>query len=415
MNPELEQRTPAEVFAPGEFISEEIESRGWTQIELAEVLGRPARLISELIAGKRSITPETAKGLGAAFGTGPELWMNLDRDYRLAHAVHDDTTVERRARLYAKAPVKEMTKRGWIEPSENIDVLEKRVLDFLQIENLDAEPWLAHAAKKGKANREAQGTRRPQSKPGTHELVVAAGTRFCASYSEVTSSQWAWLFRVKQLAKSLSVPKYSRAALLKAIASLEPLLIAPEEVRNVPGILAGCGVRFLIVEKLPQADIDGACCWLDRHSPVIGMTLRRDKIDNFWFVLRHELEHVLCGHGQDQAVIDDLDGDRAGTGSGLPEEERIANSAASNFCASSERLTKFMELKHPFYYERDVQAFAKTIGRHPGLVVGQMQFRLGNYSYLAKHLAKVRNFILQEAIFDGWGQVPSLPKAERPS
>ena len=374
----MERRTPAEVFAPGEFISEEIESRGWTQIELAEVLGRPARLISELIAGKRAITPETAKGLGAAFGTGPELWMNLERDYRLAHAVHDDTTVERRARLYAKAPVKEMAKRGWIEPSENIDVLEKRVLDFLQIENLDAEPWLAHAARKGTA------------------------------YREVTSSQWAWLFRVKQLAKSISVPKYSRVALLKAIVSLEPLLVAPEEVRSVPGILAGCGVRFLIVEKLPQADIDGACCWLDQHSPVVGMTMRRDKIDNFWFVLRHELEHVLRGHGQDQAVIDDLDGDRAGTGSGLPEEERIANTAASDFCAASDRLTTFMARKHPFYYERDVQAFAKTIGRHPGLVVGQMQFRLGNYAYLTKHLAKVRSFILQGAIFDGWGQIPSL-------
>src|SRR5438067_1607637 len=117
----MAQRTPAEVFPPGEFIGEELEARGWTQVELAEVLGRPARLISELLAGKRAITPETAKGLGAAFGTGPEFWMNLERDYRLAHAVHDDAAVARRAKLYAKAPVKEMAKRGWIEFSESIE------------------------------------------------------------------------------------------------------------------------------------------------------------------------------------------------------------------------------------------------------------------------------------------------------
>ena len=64
------ERTPAEVFSPGELIRDEIEARGWSQIELAEVLGRPGRLISELIAGKRAITPETAKALGQAFGTG---------------------------------------------------------------------------------------------------------------------------------------------------------------------------------------------------------------------------------------------------------------------------------------------------------------------------------------------------------
>lgn len=95
----MTHRSPAEVFPPGEFINEELDARGWTQIELAEVLGRPARLVSELLAGKRAITPETAKELGCAFGTGPEFWMNLERDYRLAHDSHDDAIVERRAKL----------------------------------------------------------------------------------------------------------------------------------------------------------------------------------------------------------------------------------------------------------------------------------------------------------------------------
>ncbi|MEO7142534.1 MAG: HigA family addiction module antitoxin, partial [Bryobacteraceae bacterium] len=248
----MAKRTPAEVFAPGEFIGEELETRGWSQIELAEVMGRPARLISELISGKRAITPETAKGLGATFGTGPEFWMNLERDYRLAHALHDDVVVERRAKLYATAPVKEMVKRGWIEPSGNISVLEKRVQDFLQIKAIDEEPWLMHAAKNG------------------------------ASYTDVTSSQWAWLFRVKQLAKATSAAKYSRSALLDALQQLEPMLIAPEEARHAPALLASCGVRFVIVEKLPQAKIDGACCWLDENSPVIGLSTRHDTIDNFW-------------------------------------------------------------------------------------------------------------------------------------
>ncbi len=88
-------------------------------------------------------------------------------------------------------------------------------------------------------------------------------------------------------------------------AGLRPLLYAPDEIRRVPRILMDCGVRFIIVEKLPNAEIDGVCFWVDEQSPVIGMTTRRDKIDNFWFVLRHECEHVLRGHGREEEIIDE--------------------------------------------------------------------------------------------------------------
>ncbi|HUQ93941.1 MAG TPA: HigA family addiction module antitoxin [Bryobacteraceae bacterium] len=369
-------RTPAEVFAPGEFIAEELEARNWSQIELAEVLGRPPKLVSQLISGKSAITPETAKGLGAAFGTGAEFWMNLERDYRLAHAVHDDAAVERRSSLYAKAPVKEMANRGWIEPSENIEVLEKRVFDFLHIKSIEEEPWLAHAAKKG------------------------------ASYGEVTTAQWTWLFRVIQIAEGISVTRYSPKALRDSLEKMERCMFAPEEARHVPRILAECGVRLVFVERLPQAKIDGACCWL-QDSPVIGMSLRKDRIDNFWFVLRHEIEHILRGDGQKVAIIDaDLEGVRAGTGEDLPPEERAANEAASNFCVPTDKLLSFMRRKHPFYYEKDVVAFAQTVSRHPGLVIGQLQFRLDDYKYLGKKLSlyKIRNHVLPGAITDGWGQ-----------
>src|SRR5207248_9126683 len=125
-----------------------------------------------------------------------------------------------------------------------------------------------------------------------------------------------------------------------ALGQLEPLMIAPEEVRQVPAVLASCGVRFVIIEKLPQARIDGACFWLDEQSPVIAMSVRRDTIDNFWFVVRHEIEHVLREDGKDQEIIDDLEGKKGGTGDDLPEEERAANATASAFCAP--RLAAFM-------------------------------------------------------------------------
>src|SRR5436190_9330889 len=106
-------RVPAEVFPPGEFIREELEARNWTQGDLAQIMGRPDRLISELITGKKQITPETARGLAQAFGDNdPLYWMNLDSAYRLSKSAPGDDAVTRRAKLYSRFPVREITKRG---------------------------------------------------------------------------------------------------------------------------------------------------------------------------------------------------------------------------------------------------------------------------------------------------------------
>src|SRR5258705_9057708 len=86
-------RKPAEVFPPGEYIKDELDARAWSQAEFAEILGRPPRVVSELINGKRTITPETAKEIAAAFGSTPELWMNLESAYRLSKTKNDEGAV----------------------------------------------------------------------------------------------------------------------------------------------------------------------------------------------------------------------------------------------------------------------------------------------------------------------------------
>ena len=90
--------TPAEVLPPGEFIREEMTARGWTQKDLAAVLGRPLQAVNEIINGKKRITAQTAKELGAAFGTSPELWINLRSAHELANAKEPSPEISRRAR-----------------------------------------------------------------------------------------------------------------------------------------------------------------------------------------------------------------------------------------------------------------------------------------------------------------------------
>lgn len=72
--------------------------------------------------------------------------MNLEAAYQLGCVGSDGTSaVARRAKLYAKAPVRDMVRRGWIEPSDTIEVLERRVLDFLGISSIEDEPVLPFA------------------------------------------------------------------------------------------------------------------------------------------------------------------------------------------------------------------------------------------------------------------------------
>jgi HTH-type transcriptional regulator/antitoxin HigA len=90
-------RPIAQVFPPGAFIQEELEARGWSQRDLAEVLGRPLQAVNAIINGRKQITPRTARELEAAFGTSAEFWLNLEIADRLQREHSPDPAITRRA------------------------------------------------------------------------------------------------------------------------------------------------------------------------------------------------------------------------------------------------------------------------------------------------------------------------------
>jgi HTH-type transcriptional regulator / antitoxin HigA len=357
---------------PGVYIKEEMEERGWIQRDLAFILGINETAVNQILSGKRGISADMAKALGEAFDVAPEFFANLQQSYDMARAKNPYPGVQERRKLQSVFPVREMIQRRWIVDAD-ATMLESQLIRFFEVKGIDSIPYMTHAAKKSHYEER-----------------------------EIPPAQLAWLYRVRQIAKSISVSAYSRSALLAAVKDFEGLLHAPEETRHVPRMLSECGVRFILVEKLPNAEIDGVCFWLDENSPVIGMSAMRDRIDNFWFVLRHECEHVIHGHGQEEEIVDvNVDATEADA----PDEERIANEAAANFCVPEAKFDSFMIRKHPFYYEKDVIAFARLMERHPGLIVGRIRKRLDRWDYLTRHLVKVRQFVLPGAIADGWGQV----------
>ncbi|RPD90497.1 addiction module antidote protein, HigA family [Neisseria weixii] len=369
------QILPAQPIHPGQILKAELTARNLTQSDLAEIIQRPSKTINQIISGKLGITPDTAMQLSQALGISAETWLNLQSRFQLSMLESDKyQDIPLRAALYQNYPIKEMVKRGWISAGKTFEELEQAVKKFFNLEQIDQLPQFQFSAKQNAA----------------------------AYQQQISTTNLAWLFKVKQLAnEQLTTGKFSQAGVKKAVEELSGLLRSAEEVRHVPKILSDCGIRLVFVESLPNSRLDAACFWLDNQKPVIGMSLRYDRIDNFWFTLRHELEHILNGDGKKQAVIDEDIGIQAND---LPEVERLANMAAADFCVPTAKLDSYIVRVGAYIFsERKIIAFSGVNEIHPGLVVGQLHNRTGKYQQLRKYLVPVRNFILNGSTYDGWG------------
>lgn len=366
----MTDKSPAEVFPPGDRLKEELDARGWTQADLAEILGRPPRLISELITAKRAITPETAHGLGQAFGTGPEIWMNLETQYQLARTARANHTVAHRANIYGRFPVKDMQKRGWLKPVTALDDIEAELKNYFQVSSLDDNIEIAHAAKK-------------------------------TSYDRLNSLQAAWLMRALQLAPTVSVSRYAESNLERLYTALRGCVAELGDAAKVPELLSKAGIRLLLIAPLPSSKIDGACMWF-RDQPLIVLTLRYDKHDIFWHALFHELDHIEHGEGKSEPVVDS---DLLKDCSHGPRTEKRANQSAASRLIPPDEMERFISRFNPYYSDAAILNFAAHLKVHPGIVVGQLQHRgLVPWSSFSRFKAKIRDIIVPKAVTDGFSK-----------
>jgi HTH-type transcriptional regulator/antitoxin HigA len=358
---------------PGQLVREAMEAKEWNQSDLAFALGTTAAAINQILNDKRSISHNMAQALALALDKSPETFARVQAEFDVQQAEKPDPAILARARILARYPLREMLKRGWIDLEHREGSLEEQVCRFFGVQTLDDVPHLTHSAKK-------------------------------TDYSDIPPAQLAWLFRARQIASEMhpNAP-YNPAKLREVVEAFKEMRIEPDAVRHVPGLLDDAGVRFVVVESLPGSQIDGVCFWLNPSAPVIGLSFRFDRIDNFWFVLRHECAHVLHGHGKDHAILDqDME---VAPSSSQNEDERIANTEAADFCVPAEYIKSFYLRKKPFFSESDVLAFSKRMKVHPGVAIGQLQRIANRYDLLRRHLVKVRVHLAGSMMMDGWGDV----------
>jgi HTH-type transcriptional regulator/antitoxin HigA len=328
-----------------------MEQAGLTQRDMVVHLGSPSK-VSEVLSGKRPLSLPMMRRLRDGLGIPAAVLLNTPGG-TLPEA---ETTV-----AWHRFPVVEMRKRGWIQfhgtPQGTREHAENLMRAF--IAPFDAELALPMCARQH----------------------VRDGKKM----DEYALS--AWKIRIMHLAASQRVAAYVPGTVTQDfIREVVRLSYFEDGVSLAREYLTKNGIHVVTEAHLPKTYLDGAALLMPNGHPLIALTLRFDRLDNFWFTLAHELAHVaLHLDGQNQAFFDDLEA--RGTSQQETEADRLAAEALMPRTAwQAARLT-------PRSTEDQIRSFAAEAKISPAIPAGRIRHEAKNHKLFWKLVGngKVRN------------------------
>ena len=196
-----------------------------------------------------------------------------------------------------------------------------------------------------------------------------------STVDEYALSAWAAMVSVLAQQRPLSV-KYSEDAAFKDFrGDLARLSVFDEGPKLAREYLNKRGIHLIVLRHLKKTHLDGAAMRLHDGTPVIALTLRYDRIDNFWFTLFHELAHLdlHLAEGAEDCFFDDLDVDG-------DESEKQADKYARDSLIPAEYIPKMLGIRTL----SEVVAVAHSLDIHPAIVAGRLHWERKNYKQFAK-------------------------------
>lgn len=200
----------------------------------------------------------------------------------------------------------------------------------------------------------------------------------------------AWQARALSLAEEQELPLYIPNSLdeedLKHLVKLSAFDEGPDLARK---FLQKNGIAFVILKNLPHTYLDGACFKSPSGRPIIGITLRHDRLDNFWFTLFHELGHLALHLNQNNFVFFD---DTETKDQGNDKREKEANEYAASHLISDEVWKKWRRTNKGIVSKDEINLLANHLGISPAIVAGRLRWETGDY---VKYSAMLGNRVLK--------------------
>lgn len=324
---------------PIEAIKFRMEQAGLNRKDLVKFLGSQSK-VSEILNRKRQLSLSMIRSLHDGLGIPAEVLLQ-----------NPQKALETNRYRIDDYPFNEMFKRGYF-PSfgGNLyrakDYAEELFIDFFT--NLE------------KCKHEAVFCKKSVNKTNQHALN-------------------AWHARVLNISMTKELPKFSKDKLTPGIfGEIVRLsnydggpIIAREHLNKK-------GIHVIILRHLPGTYLDGACFKANMGQPVIGLTLRYDRADNFWFTLMHELAHIYLHLNKKSYVFfDDFDS--------IDISLKYEQEANSLTCDQMIPIDKWEQNKEVLLKDRrgaKVIEFAEEIGVSPAIIAGRIRKETEDYTRL---------------------------------
>lgn len=317
--------------SPLEAIEFRMEQENLAPRDLIPLLGSRSK-VSEVLSGKRSLTMAMIRALHDGLGIPAEVLIQESAVDESEGEMNED---------WSKYPIKEMARRGWINQSI------ASVKAFF--DQLPAPARAVVLFRKSESVRSAR---------SMDAYALAAWTTRILSRST----------------ESTDIPPYRTGTVnLDFMRSLAKLSRDEKGPRAAQDFLRSVGISVIIEPHLPYTYLDGAAVLGAIDRPVIGLSLRYDRLDNFWFTLMHEVAHVAL-HSDLGFVefIDDLDVKSDGD----PKEEEADLLADEALVPAADwRRSPASRLRSP----QAAEFLAQQLGIHPAIVAGKMRHHWNAY------------------------------------
>ena len=340
---------PMDFPGPVAAIEFQMDQMSMTPRDLIPFIGTRAK-VSEVLSGKRPITMAMARALHQHLRIPADILLRAPG----ATLPHDRPDID-----WTRFPLKALAKAGWIPDLPRLkDHAEELVRGLID-------------------------------GAGGPEFALAPlyrkndDRRVNAKTDEYALNAWCWRVIAEARGRHFSAEYQSGTITPEFLRTVAQLSASEEGPRQARDFLAEHGIGFEFVPHLPRTHLDGAALRLPDGRPVVAMTLRYDRIDNFWFTLLHELAHVrlhLDGFGDDNGFVDDHN--LRGVESGGDTKEHEADLKAQDALIPREVWDDGAIVEHPT--PMAVLELGWEAGVHPAIVAGRVRRELGNYRLLSQ-------------------------------
>ena len=321
-------------------------AQGFSQKELALLLGLKEQQIQ-----RYEFEEYQSASLKRLLEVANALSFNVSGIAEINKTEDQPTTASKDTIDWSRFPIKEMYKRGWFEGFSGS--ISEAMQEHIEL----ARSYVSQVFKKPAA--------------ALHRKHIRANSNF-DEYA-----LFAWECRVLHLASKVSIREFREELLTPEwISQLVKLSKYQDGPRRAKEMLEQVGIILVIEAMLPNTYLDGAAI-LHGDTPVIALTLRYDRLDNFWFVLLHEVFHVTkhLGKGKIDRIFDDLDA--TDTEKLEREADELSGEALIPTHEWNKAIARFTRST------RSVNDLAIKLDISPSIIAGRIRHEANNYVILS--------------------------------